>query len=442
MFDQRRSVTTTLLDTFDGRLHRAGLKLELHESNGLELVLSGDQTVPAHLAVDCSTSSARRPARPARFVPDSQRSPTCGHCCLSFVSAPRRRRASRRDSTGGVVATAQLHERDPRRRSARDQLSGSNRRDPRAHRLHRRARQAVEVLDEVGLPQCETDTLSQCAAAAQVDLAGFSASATVPLESATPAIDGIRAVLANLAVAIVANWQGTIDQSDPEFLHDLRIAVRRTRTVIAESKGVLPATVRDQARDGFAWLGGLTGPARDLDVYLIEWGSYTGPLGARWSRRLRRCGRSSNAAAPTRTSTSSGPSDPSGQRTSCEPGRRGSASPIDGRTPRTASRATHRAAGRGADRPCSRRVDRGWSADRPRLAGRAGPRPAQGRQEAPLPAGVLRQPGARRAAQTVREASQGTPGQPRRASGRRGARLDAARRRARAATTQARRPTR
>ena len=56
---------------------------------------------------------------------------------------------------------------------------------------------------------------------------------------ALPAVDGYRAVLANLAITIRANWQGTIDQSDTEFLHDLRIAVRRTRTVLGEAKGVL-----------------------------------------------------------------------------------------------------------------------------------------------------------------------------------------------------------
>ncbi len=278
VFDQRRSVTTTLLDTFDGRLHRAGLKLALHESDGFELVLSGDQIVPAHLAVTAP------PRVPSDLPPGPFRARLAA---LTDVRAlvPQLRvstkttAGSRRDSTGGVVATARLHERVrvvgrqgiscPEATIEIRELTG----------YHKRARQAVEVLDELGLPQCETDTLSQCAAAAQVDLAGFSASATVPLESATPAIDGVRAVLANLAVAIAANWQGTIDQSDPEFLHDLRIAVRRTRTVVTESKGVLPAPVRGKARDGFAWLGGLTGPARDLDVYLIEWGSYTDPLG-------------------------------------------------------------------------------------------------------------------------------------------------------------------
>ena len=94
-----------------------------------------------------------------------------------------------------------------------------------------------------------------------------------------PAIDGFRAVLTNLADTIVANWQGTIDQLDPEFLHDLRVAVRRTRSVLAQGKDVLPPAIVERARERFAWLGALTGPARDLDVYLIEWDSYTGPLG-------------------------------------------------------------------------------------------------------------------------------------------------------------------
>jgi CHAD domain-containing protein len=279
VFGEPRIVTTTLLDTFDGRLHRAGLKLELHESNGLELVLSGDQTVPAHLAVTAA------PRLPDELPPGPLRARLAALTDVRALLPQIRIRtrttwASRRDSTGGVVATAQLHElvrvvdrpdiSCPEATIEIREVTGYS----------KRTRQAVEVLDELGLSRCEADTVSQCAIDAQVDLAGFTTTATVPLESETPAVDGIRAVLANLARAITANWQGTIDQSDPEFLHDLRIAVRRTRTVIAESKGVLPAAVRDPARGGFAWLGRLTGPARDLDVYLIEWGSYTGPLGA------------------------------------------------------------------------------------------------------------------------------------------------------------------
>jgi CHAD domain-containing protein len=278
VFGEPCTVTTTLLDTFDGRLHRAGLRLQLHESNGLELVLSGDHTVPAHLTVGAAPRLADD-LLPGPFRARLAALTDVRALMPQIRISTRTTRASRRDATGGVVATARLHEHI--RVVDRPDISCAEAtieiREVTGYT--KRTRQAVEVLDELGLSRCEADTLSQCAIDAQVDLAGFTATATVPLESVTPAVDGIRAVLANLAQAITANWQGTIDQSDTEFLHDLRIAVRRTRTVIGESKGVLPPAVRDPARDGFAWLGRLTGPARDLDVYLIEWSSYTGPLG-------------------------------------------------------------------------------------------------------------------------------------------------------------------
>ena len=41
------------MDTFDGRLHAAGLRLELHEAPGFELVLTGaDGMPPARLEVE------------------------------------------------------------------------------------------------------------------------------------------------------------------------------------------------------------------------------------------------------------------------------------------------------------------------------------------------------------------------------------------------------
>ena len=87
-------------------------------------------------------------------------------------------------------------------------------------------------------------------------------------------------MLANLRGAMVANWDGTVDDIDPEFLHDLRVAVRRTRVVLANAKRVLPDDVRQRAREDFAWLGGISGTARDLDVYQIEWPDYTADLDA------------------------------------------------------------------------------------------------------------------------------------------------------------------
>jgi CHAD domain-containing protein len=100
----------------------------------------------------------------------------------------------------------------------------------------------------------------------------------VPLDADEPAAEGFRRVLLNLADAMESNLLGTIDDIDPEFLHELRVAVRRTRSVLARAKGVLPEEVRQHHRSELGWLGGLTGPARDLDVYLLEWDGYVLPL--------------------------------------------------------------------------------------------------------------------------------------------------------------------
>lgn len=100
----------------------------------------------------------------------------------------------------------------------------------------------------------------------------------VPLDPQQDALQAFRAVLANLAQTIGLTLPGTVADTDPELLHELRVAVRRTRSVLTEGKKVLPADVRDRHRDGFRWLGELTGPPRDLDVHLMGWDTLVAPL--------------------------------------------------------------------------------------------------------------------------------------------------------------------
>jgi len=123
------------------------------------------------------------------------------------------------------------------------------------------------------------DLMALAAAAAGTDLRGHRGSPTVALDRTEPSIDAFRRVLANLADEIDANWEGTLGAVDGEFLHDLRVAVRRTRSVLAQSKRVLPPDIRAHFREEFGWLGAATGPVRDLDVYVLEWDSYVAPLG-------------------------------------------------------------------------------------------------------------------------------------------------------------------
>src|SRR5262249_5604045 len=101
---------------------------------------------------------------------------------------------------------------------------------------------------------------------------------TVDLDPDKPAADGFRLVLSNLLQTIHANWAGTIDDIDTEFLHELRVALRRSRSVLSQAKDVLPQQLIDDFSEELRWLAGLTGPTRDLDVYILGWDRYVSAL--------------------------------------------------------------------------------------------------------------------------------------------------------------------
>ena len=79
-----------------------------------------------------------------------------------------------------------------------------------------------------------------------------------------------REVLRELHDVMTANFQGTVEDIDSEYLHDFRVAVRRTRSVLQEGRGVLDPAARDHFRAGFKWLGDITTPTRDADVHLLD----------------------------------------------------------------------------------------------------------------------------------------------------------------------------
>ena len=95
------------------------------------------------------------------------------------------------------------------------------------------------------------------------------------------AADGFTVVLLRLVDDVDRHWAGAVNGDDADALHDLRVAVRRTRCVLRESRRVLPTRVVDTARGEFHHLADLTGSPRDLDVLLAGWEGYTSGLGAR-----------------------------------------------------------------------------------------------------------------------------------------------------------------
>ncbi len=82
--------------------------------------------------------------------------------------------------------------------------------------------------------------------------------------------EAVAAICLRLLEDIDNNYAGVVSDIDSEFLHDFRIAIRRTRSLLSLLKKVLPEGTCTHFQREFRWLGSVTGPLRDIDVYLLE----------------------------------------------------------------------------------------------------------------------------------------------------------------------------
>jgi len=127
--------------------------------------------------------------------------------------------------------------------------------------------------DRLGLQPATTRVVDDAAALLGDQLPAATVSHPPPFELAAddPAGDAAVRILGRLADAVEANLPGALDDLDPEFLHDLRVAVRRSRSVLREMKRVFDPAARRVQAEALRWIQAVTGPTRDLDVQLLEW---------------------------------------------------------------------------------------------------------------------------------------------------------------------------
>ena len=137
------------------------------------------------------------------------------------------------------------------------------------------ARQAaLRFEQQLGLERAEEELLPSLLRLLGRTVGDYSAKLDVRLEPTLPAAEAVRCVLRQLDATLMANLDGMLRDVDSEFLHDFRVAVRRTRTALSRMRAVVPPGAARRFATGFRWLGQLTGPARDLDVYLLCFDQY------------------------------------------------------------------------------------------------------------------------------------------------------------------------
>jgi CHAD domain-containing protein len=91
--------------------------------------------------------------------------------------------------------------------------------------------------------------------------------APVEASPADPAVHHVRAKLDREIRALLAHEPGTRSGADPEDLHQMRVALRRMRSVLKLS-GALIGDGADPVRAELGWLGQSLGEVRDHDVLI------------------------------------------------------------------------------------------------------------------------------------------------------------------------------
>jgi CHAD domain-containing protein len=95
-----------------------------------------------------------------------------------------------------------------------------------------------------------------------------------------PAWQAAVTIFDQLLRTMERNEIGIRQDIDVEFLHDFRVAVRRTRAGLAQIEGIFPPDATDRFKESFARLGKLTNRLRDLDVHLLRKRDYESMLPA------------------------------------------------------------------------------------------------------------------------------------------------------------------
>ncbi len=283
------------LDTFDWRLYHSGLTLEQISSRGTtDLVLTGrDGTVIAadHLAPPrrrggrAPGEGGQAPGAPGEdgrvtwpgkleVLPlgplRDHLAPVVGIRALlpvaRAVSSVRENRVlNADDKTIARVAVDRMSVTYPAAGALPPRLAVTALRgyQPQALRL-------AELLTAVpGVSEGSQSALEAALAAAGRRPGDYSSKINVRLTPRMPASAAMSALMTTLLDTLEANVNGTIRDLDTEFLHDLRIAVRRTRSALKLAGDALPDGMAQRFGPEFKWLGDLTTPTRDLDVYLL-----------------------------------------------------------------------------------------------------------------------------------------------------------------------------
>ena len=265
-----RELKLTYLDTFDWRLFNSERILIEERSDELRLVLHEPGAEPYAVPVDATPRLADD--LPAGHLTDRIASRLGLRALIEVGAADVVRREGRiQDRCGDLVSRVRIETVAP--------IDDEGRRLDSTTTLRIDDGPILDALAETLRLEPAPDTDLAAVASRRGRRPGaYSSKLDIPLAPDQRSDSAVVTILLDLLDTLEANVDGIIADLDPEFLHDLRVAGRRTRSALTQLKGVLPKPTVAPFNPEFKWLGGVTGPLRDLDVFLLEMPSYRSML--------------------------------------------------------------------------------------------------------------------------------------------------------------------
>jgi len=275
----RSAVHFTCYDTFDWRLHAAGLRLSSHEDDGatflaLRPIAGGEgagggkkllavDKIPS-FASDLSQGPLRRRLESVtevrRLLPQARvELSTIGYAVLD-----------EREKTVVRIFFEKARARDPQDAWNSVDLAVALRVVPVAGYGKAQARLLAHLEGCRGLGHGDPDLAMRALVGLDREPGKRRSGLEGVLDPAAPVGQAFLVLQRGLVGVVGANEPGIRADLDVEHLHDLRVAVRRSRVLHRIFREEMAGTEFEALIVGFKWLGRVTGPTRDLDVHLIE----------------------------------------------------------------------------------------------------------------------------------------------------------------------------
>ena len=91
-----------------------------------------------------------------------------------------------------------------------------------------------------------------------------------PVAAGMTSNSAFKALVLTCLAHYTANQRGMLAGADPEYLHQMRVALRRLRSVFSTFGPLFPAAVLEPPVAETRWLARILGAARDRDVFVAE----------------------------------------------------------------------------------------------------------------------------------------------------------------------------